>query len=465
MRISTPDDWRIRAVGGLFYEKYSIQDQGDWYYLTALPYFNPIGPPTGYFRFNGQQVCGCQKGAVFVPYPVTSNNPNVRPLGDAYINDITRGYRQKASYASVDVELVPRTLTLTAGTRYFNTNTTEVGSIVGSFGYQLASDPPNPCIDHSDLNNLNQEGLNRTYSGFRSRANLGWKVTEDALLYYTWSQGFRAGGFNRGFTAPMGSPLAMGSEPSQAQANAHRGWNAPQVYGPDTLTNNELGWKATWLNQRLRWVGALYQEDWNQAQIDAFANRVLSNGNINGGNYRVRGIETLAEVNPAAGLTLETGVAWNHSALVKEAVFYWADGTPINFSSLKLPNPAGTVGSSLAGAPTFQGNFRARYELAFDAYRAFAQIGVVHQSDSLSTTDRLTLDLQGNSIAYDLPAFTTYDAAIGAGKDGWVVQAYGENLTDTRAELFANYGQGYKAVTVNRPRTIGLRTTYSFGGN
>ncbi len=45
-----------------------------------------------------------------------------------------------------------------------------------------------------------------------------------------------------------------------------------------------------------------------------------------------------------------------------------------------------------------------------------------------------------------------------------VVQFYAENLTDTRAELFANYSLGYKAVTVNRPRTIGLRMTYSFGG-
>jgi hypothetical protein len=59
---------------------------------------------------------------------------------------------------------------------------------------------------------------------------------------------------------------------------------------------------------------------------------------------------------------------------------------------------------------------------------------------------------------------TAYDAALGEGKDGWVVQAYGENLTDTRAELFANYSLGYKAVTVSRPRTVGLRTTYSFGG-
>ena len=79
-------------------------------------------------------------------------------------------------------------------------------------------------------------------------------------------------------------------------------------------------------------------------------------------------------------------------------------------------------------------------------------------------TDQLSLDLQGNSIAYDLPAFTTYDAALGIGKDAWLVQVYGENLTDTRAQLYANYAQWYKAITVSRPRTIGLHFSYKFSG-
>jgi iron complex outermembrane receptor protein len=472
LRLTTPADWRVRGVGGLFYENYKIQDQGDWFYLTALPYFYPLGPPTGYFTYDGQLACGCQKGAEFIPYPATLNNPNVRPLGDGYFNDITRGYKQKAAYASVDVDLIPGALTLTAGTRYYNTNTTEVGAIASSFGCQLAADAPNPCIDHSEFENLNQEGLNRTYSGFRSRANLSWKPSEDALLYYTWSQGFRAGGFNRILGTPEVSPLAYVAKPApwQVLAHDHGGWTAPLAYAPDTLTNNELGWKTAWLDERLQWSGAFYQEDWNRAQIDAIATRVLAGATINGGNYRVRGLETFARAR-ASALTIEVGVAWNHSELVKEASFFWADGTPINFSLLqtsatgpKLANPAGTLGSSLAGDPTFQGNFRARYEFDLNDCRAFAQIGVVHQSDSLSTTDRLTLDLQGKSVAYELPSFTTYDAALGVGKGGWTLQAYGENLTDTRAEAFANYSLGYKAVTVNRPRTIGLRMTYSFGG-
>jgi iron complex outermembrane recepter protein len=480
LRVSTPDDWRIRSIGGLFYENYRIQEQTDWFYLTALPDFNPIGPPTGYYTVNGSMlqpngalVAYNTPHAVFVPAPVTSNNPNVRPPGDAFFNDITRGYQQKAAFASADFELIPKTLTLTAGTRYSRTDTSEVGSSVGSFGCETLYQEifynqtvPNPCVNRSGITNINAEGLDRTYSGFRSRANLSWKVTEDALLYYTWSQGFRAGGFNRApFLADVTSPLAPDGKPSQAQADKHGGFVSPLAFAPDSLTNNELGWKTMWMDRRIQWNGAIYQENWNHAQIDGGANGILTEGVIlNGGNYRVRGVETSGVARAMTGLTLAAGAAWNHSELVKQATLLWRDGTPIDFSALHLSNPGGALGSPLAGAPPFQGNIRARYEFEINGYVPFAQIDAVHQSHSLATTNQLPLDLQGNSTAYDLPPFTTYDGALGVGKDTWLVQVYGENLTDTRAQLYANYWQWYKAITVSRPRTIGLRFTYKFSG-
>jgi iron complex outermembrane recepter protein len=180
----------------------------------------------------------------------------------------------------------------------------------------------------------------------------------------------------------------------------------------------------------------------------------------------VRGIETSVVARVTSGFTIDAGAAWNHSELVKQALFLWRDGVPIDFASLqtKLSNPGGALGSPLAGAPPFQGNIRARYEFPFDGYDVFGQIDTVHQSHSLATTDQLSLDQQGNSIGYDLPAFTTYDGALGFRKNAWLVQAYGENLTDTRAELYANHTEWYKAVTVSRPRTIGVRINYKFSG-
>jgi iron complex outermembrane recepter protein len=462
LRLSTPAEWRIRGIGGIFYENYQIQEQVDWLYLSALPYFHPIGPPTGYFNAIG----------VFVPAPVTSINPSIRPPDDGFFDDITRGYKQKAAYTSVDFDLIPRTLTVTAGTRYFRTDTTEVGSTVGGFGCQLINNPtaPNPCVNHSNFANLNSEDLDRTFSGFRSRANLSWRVSEGALLYYTWSQGYRAGGFNRSSVAASPrSPLAVGENPWQIQATANGGWKAPRDFAPDNLTNNEFGWKTMWVDRRIQWNGAIYQEDWNNAQNNVGLSGVITSGVIlNGADYRVRGIETSGVARVATGLTVVAGAAWNQSELVKRASFLWQNGTQIDFSELqtssgeKLSNPIGALGSPLAGAPPFQGNIRARYEFAFNGYDWFAQIGAVHQSHSYATTGALSLDVQGNSVAYDLPSFTTYDGALGVGNGAWLVQAYAENLTDTQGGLYANYTEWYKAITVSRPRTIGLRFTYKF---
>ena len=481
LRVSTSGDGRIRGIGGLFYENYQIQNQVDWFYLSALPYFNPIGPPTGYYTLNGSPlqpngipVTFHTPGAVFVPASVTSNNPNIRPPSDGFFNDITRGYTQKAAYASVDFDLIPNTLTLTAGTRYFHTDSSEVGSTVGGFGCRQNPTVPNPCVNHSNFTNIDAENLDRTFSGFRSRANLGWKITEDALLYYTWSQGYRTGGFgfNRApFPAAAGSPLADSGNgfAYQAQAHQHGGWVAPLSFAPDNLTNNEVGWKTMWMDRRIQWNGAIYQEDWHNAQINVSAIGVINAGVIlNGSSYRVRGVETSGVARVTTGLTFEGGASWNRSELVKQTPFLWRDGTPIDFSALqtssgqKLSNPGGTLGSPLAGAPPFQGNLRARYEFPFNGYDAFAQIDAVHQSHSHATTDQLSRDLQSNSIAYDLPAFTTFDGALGIGKDAWLLQGYGENLSDTRAQLYASYSQWYKAVTVARPRTIGLRFSYKF---
>jgi iron complex outermembrane recepter protein len=487
LRLSTPADWRIRGVGGLFYEDYRIQEQVDWLDLTATPYFNPIGPPTGYYTLNGsprlpngEPVLVSTPGAVFVSAPVTLNNPNIRPPDDGFFEDITRGYTQKAAYLSVDYDLVPSRLTLTGGTRYFDTDASEVGASVGSRECQTNNRKrgvPNPCVNHSNLTNLDALDLDRGFAGFRSRAGLSWKLTRDALLYYSWSQGFRAGGFNQGTPFQVNSPLTPGPGLWQKDASLHGGWVPPLDYAPDTLTNNEVGWKTMWLDHRIQWDGAIYQENWNNAQVGAFNRGVIGSvvTTINGGNYRVRGIESFGAVHVASGLTLEGGANWNRSELIKEASFRWADGTPIvfplSYSPQQVPagqlfsNPAGTLGTPLAGSPPFAGNVRVRYEFPWNGYGAFVQSSAVYQSHSLATTNFLTPDVQGNSTAYELPGFTTFDGAVGIGKDGWLAQLVGTNLFDTRGQLFANYAQWYKAVTVSRPRTVGLRFSYKFGGD
>jgi len=45
------------------------------------------------------------------------------------------------------------------------------------------------------------------------------------------------------------------------------------AYDPDTLTNNEIGWKTQWLDHRLQFNGAVYQEDWKKRSDLALRSR------------------------------------------------------------------------------------------------------------------------------------------------------------------------------------------------
>jgi hypothetical protein len=71
------------------------------------------------------------------------------------------------------------------------------------------------------------------------RINLNYKVTDDALVYATWSEGFRPGGINR-------NPFVAD-------------------YVPDFLTNWELGWKTQW-GGNLQFNGAVFLEQWDHLQ-------------------------------------------------------------------------------------------------------------------------------------------------------------------------------------------------------
>ena len=163
LRLSTPDDQRLRGIGGLFYEDYKIQEQVDWHYKSAVDYFRVIAPPLGFFERNGsplQQVGDPSPGRpwnyrdftstgagqinfdhsiTYVPSPATANNPSYRDPSIAFFDDITRGYKQKAAFASVDFDILPDKLTLTAGTRYYRIESTELGSAIGSFGCKAFS--------------------------------------------------------------------------------------------------------------------------------------------------------------------------------------------------------------------------------------------------------------------------------------------------------------------------------------
>jgi len=447
LRLSTPDDGRFRAIGGAFWEDFLIQDISDWYYRAPDAGFIPL----------------------IAPQASSANDKSPRNPLIGFYDDVQRGYKQTAGFASVDFDIIPKTLTITGGTRYYSMNTFEKGAKGGSYGCRPGGlytfnpgDIPGVCDSGLNLDTLvvppgnsaysdTSIGLKKTYSGFRSRGNLTWKFKEDGLLYYTWSQGFRPGGFNRssGFVSAGQSPL--------------KGiFLTPIGFAPDTLTNNEIGFKTQWFDHRLQFNGTFYREDWKNVQIGLFDPGVLGNLTFttNGPDYRVKGFETEITGVVMRGLTVTFSGAWNHSELTNTPTLFGANGQPINFEAIGLHNPYGEKGSPLALAPPIQGNLKVRYEFPISDYTAFVQGAAIHRGHMISTTDKLQTDPLGNSISYDLPAYTSYDAAIGVTKDAWRVQLYGENLSDSRGITFSSFAQRVREDTVIRPRTISLQIGY-----
>ena len=436
LRLSTPDNWRLRGIVGAFWEDYTIHENIDWFYKSVPPCtatlntncLTNVGPPPN------SQV----------------NNPNIRPDNESYFDDITRGYTQKAIFGSADFEIVPKKLTLTVGTRYYRINTTEVGFSASSFG--CAANGPPPCTGNQlssvisiDSNNETANHFNLTYSGFKSRANLSWKVTADALVYYTWSQGFRPGGFNRGSTQFTSATYVF---------------KTPAIFTPDTLVNNEVGFKTQWADHRYEFNGAVYQEDWKNIQVELFLPQDFGNLSFvaNGPNYQVRGIELEAIARPVHGLTLSASAAWNSSK--QQNVAYLPD---INGHPITSVRAFGDPGVPLAQSPPLQANARIRYEFALSDYKAFVQIGGTHQAHSISSIASTTTAFPDQpGYAYNQPGYSTYDASVGLGTDAWMVHLYGENITDTRADIYENPNQFVDARVVSRPRTMGLRLTYKF---
>jgi iron complex outermembrane recepter protein len=441
-RVSTPDEWRLRGIGGFFWENYTVAENIDWHYKSLPPCLTAtdIGCLTNIGPAPGAEV----------------RNPNVRPNDESFFDDITRGYTQRALFGSVDFDIIPKRLTVTAGTRWYDIDTTAVGSSISSFG--CYADGPPPCTANAIYSNdLSAHNLNVSYKGFKSRANLSWRPMDDVLLYYTWSQGFRPGGFNRGAAF---ADHSVGSVAGPVNGFAYT-FQAPQAYAPDTLTNNEIGWKTQWFDRRLEFNGAVYQEQWNDVQVQIFESCCYGNLSfvVNGPNYRVRGLEIESIARPLHGLTFTGAASWNSSNLTSAPFLLQPNGQPIIIPVSPGVNnyggsPFGTVNSPLAQSPAFQASGRVRYEMPLGDYNSFAQFGGTHQAHSYSAT--------GNIQTYDQPGFSTYDASLGAEKDAWIVTLYMVNLTNTRADMFENGNQFVTAETINRPRTGGLKFSYKY---
>jgi iron complex outermembrane receptor protein len=136
-RISTPDDWRLRAIAGAYWEDNRLFDQTDWMYKNI-----PACTSNGAAGTPGNSGCLSDTGT----FPGTTvQNPGVQNDNSSFYQDTVRDTRQTAFFASVDFDLIPKALTLTLGARHFRFDNTSQGSVVASFGCFEGGAPAGGC--------------------------------------------------------------------------------------------------------------------------------------------------------------------------------------------------------------------------------------------------------------------------------------------------------------------------------
>jgi len=346
--------------------------------------------------------------------------------------------RDRAAFTELSYDITPQ-LTATGGIRFFKSK----NSLQGFFGFGAtapfaSSFGEQECQFQVPFHGAPCQNLNKTIddSGSTPKLSLTYRLRDDRMVYATWSRGFRPGGVNRNGAS---SPLVP---PSQ------------QVYKPDFLTNYELGWKTSWLDNRLRFNGALFVDYWKDFQFSFLgANSVTVISNV--GQARIKGVESSIDWAATKNLRLTGGMALYDAELSSN---YCKDpDQPCTGANIQAP-----VGTQLPVTPKFKGNITGRYLFNVKDYDAFTQASVVYQGNSWAD-----LRLEQRALLGEQKGFATVDLSAGVQKNRSSLELFVNNVLDKRGILQTSRECdptlcGVNYVQPNRPRTIGLKFGQKF---
>ncbi len=450
-RVTTPADKRLRGTFGLFYDDNKLFDNTDWSYLQeAAGFIYPRAPNPA----------------------VNANDTSIRPVKVGFFNDVQRRDKQFAAYGEASFDIIPEKLTLTGGLRYYNEKASINGSSATSFdgvsrgifvpnsagssvGTYIPGTNPNFYGIAANLNELYKNSSPAKYTGVLYKANLTYKFGEGSLVYATYSDGYRPGGFNR---RPCRVPSAI------CPTNAD--FVRLGTYIPDKVQNYEIGGKFSLLNRSLQINVAAYQIDWSNIQITVFDQNISNQTfTTNLLDARIKGVEGDITWRATQEFTFNSAFSFNDSKLTK----YRKNTTVLR-----------PLGGPLALSPKFQFNARLNWEKELaSGLRPFANVAFHYVGKSISDViDNVDIRYSGPAVTYNgvvvnpgrvvsfipvaqqLNSYSTISASFGVSKDDWRMELFGDNLTDARPQLYKSGNDGENRTTTSRPRTFGLRFSY-----
>ncbi len=454
LRVATPSDSDSRWSGivGAFYNKVEnfahftsnvkdLTDSGiiDYFYQNGITYY--FGGDHYYLNYVAFYYnCGTDPtNANVCTYPVAPSN---NWWNGVYNNTLT----QVAIFGEVAFDVTDN-FNITVGGRWFDIDVDrrlEQAALVGGLVDYRTLGPKPECsgpvggifgngqeyiiADHCYQDTLSSS----SESGFVPKVTLTWSFNDNAMMYGTYSEGFRRGGANA------------------AKPRSVFGRAPLNEFQSDLVKNFEIGAKTTLADGRVQFNITAYRMIWEDIQVETEdpTPNLFTLGIVNFPEAEIDGIEAFLNWIPADGWDVTANLGWNNAELSQDGTLI-VEGAPIDRSAVKgTPLPlVPDIKASLSVDHYFDGSI-------WGAQPNFG-FGIAHTGDSVNSLSGI------QSVEFDQPvrvqhAYTLVNLRFGLDADNWSATLYINNATDEYAEEFFNDRWAQTRLSVNRPRTIGI---------
>jgi iron complex outermembrane receptor protein len=292
-----------------------------------------------------------------------------------------------------------------------------------------------------------QEGFDTCYAnefakstedGFVPKANISWRINDDKMVFFTYSEGFRSGGANSGKRGTI------------------FGIDGPyHTYDSDLMTNWEIGAKTTWAGGRFQFNITGYHMVWDDMQIEAVdptANTYTA-GIINFTEAEINGFEADFSWIPAANWEIGGVLGYNNAELSEDAILF-EEGDEPSFA---------VKGTRLPMVPDWKAALTVQYNFENQVWNASPYIlGVYqYQGDSVNSLEGISSTLGENAVKTH-PSYSIFNLRFGLDSLNWSVALYIDNMFNTYGRNLFNERWIKTRLTATRPRTVGINYRYTW---
>jgi iron complex outermembrane recepter protein len=282
----------------------------------------------------------------------------------------------------------------------------------------------------------------QTFTDFSPRISLSWRPNRDHMLYASFAEGFKGGGFD-----PRGATTA--APPGVSVDDFMR-------FEPEDIQTYEIGWKASLLNGRATVSLAGFYSDYENVQIPGSIGVDTTGDGIT---------DTFAGVTTNAGESRFVGFEFEGNGILASNLFTtgdqysltWAvgyiDGEFREFIQAVTDPDTGETNlidvsddRNIQNTPKWTAHASLNFSWPLTLFNADGNLSLINSVSYRSATSQFEV-----SSPIDQPAYTLYDASLlwRSSDLRWELAVHGKNLTDKRYKV-----SGYDFLNI--PNPIGL---------